>query len=203
MKMTYRSDNQVVITIPVVVVVGFDAAPGTKKRQPMNEIQLTPDSTLVISRQNAAAFHQQVKERIKETGEGLFEYLEVIKFFEKLKEVISGDTASKIPADSEFRDMARTEIVKYGKEGFTTKRGAKFTLAEVGTKYDFSQTNDPVLAELIMELNEILVAKKSREDFLKTIPKEGLDIVTKEGEVIRIFPPTKTSVSSYKITLPR
>jgi len=158
----------------------------------MQQIQISPDQTIIISRQNAAAFHNQVKERIKETGEGLFEYLETLKFMEKLQEAI----------DQEFKDMARTEIIKYGKDGFTTQRGAKFNIAEVGTKYDFLACGDPEYDRLDAELKGLQAKIKERQEFLKTIPANGVDIIFDGGEVCHVNRPNKTSISSYRITLP-
>lgn len=170
------------------------------------ELELTPDMIPVISKQNARTFHNQVKDRIKETGEGLFEYLETLKFFEKLKEVISGNSQSKNPeeqeGDKELKQMVRDEIVKYGK-GFETKRGVKFDLSETGTKYDYSKCGDPVIIELGVVLESAKIKIKERQEFLQTVPVEGLDILTEGGEVSKIYPPSKSSTSSYKITLPK
>lgn len=169
----------------------------------MEELILSPANIPILSRQNAKSFHSEVVQRIKDTGFGLFEYVEFIKFSEKLQECISGSTANKIKADQELRDMIRTEISKYGKEGFTTKRGAKFQLAEVGYKYDFEICGDPVYDQLAAEASLILERIAVRKEFLKSIPSDGLDIVTPDGEAVKIFPPNKTSTSSYKITLPK
>lgn len=169
----------------------------------MTELILSPDQIPVISRQNARIFHDQVKERIKDTGDGLFEYIELIKFVEKLSEVISGNSQSKILPDTELREMVRTEVAKYGKDGFVTKRGAKFQLAEVGYKYDYEACGDPVYEELASALEFAKEQLKARQEFLMNVPKEGLDIITPEGQVVQVFPPNKTSTSSYKVTLPK
>lgn len=165
------------------------------------ELQLSPDMIPVISRQNAQTFHNQVKERIKETGEGLFEYLETLKFFEKLKEVISGKEGQE--GDKEIKEMVRTEIAKYGKE-FKTLREAKFELAETGTKYNFSKCNDIKLSELEEQLEIAKANLKERQEFLKNIPSSGFDYVDMEtGAITKLYPPSKSSTSSYKITLPK
>ena len=169
----------------------------------MNEIILSPDQLPLISRTNAKIFHDQVKQRIKDTGDGLFEYIEFVKFVEKISEVISGNSQAKLPADSELREMIRTEVAKYGKEGFTTKRGAKFQLAEVGYKFDWEACGDPVHDQMMSELSMLKDRISAREDFLKTVPAEGVDIIFDGGEVCKIFPPVKTSTSSYKVTLPK
>jgi hypothetical protein len=42
---------------------------------------------------------------------------------------------------------------------------------------------------------------KEREAFLKAIPKAGQDIITPEGEVVNIFPPSKSSITSVTVKL--
>jgi hypothetical protein len=168
------------------------------------QVELRPDNILVISKQNARTFHAHVKERIKENGYGLFEYVETIKFFEKLAKVISGDSSSKNPdeksGDTEFKDMIREEIKKYNGT-YTTPRGVKFEMAETGTKYDFSKCGDSELPVLEVQAAEINALIKKRQEFLKTLPASGIDIITSDGEAIKIYPPSKTSTSSYKATL--
>lgn len=171
-----------------------------------NEIILSPDNIPVLSKTNAATFHAQAKERIFDNG-GAFEYVEVIKFFSALDKQITGDSASKIEPDKEFIDYLREEIRKHGNGGdkaeYKTLRGVKFTLAETGTAYNFSMCNDPELSEMEKQEAEIKEKVKARKEFLKTIPVKGIDIITSDGEAIKIYPPSKTSKSSFKIQLPK
>lgn len=170
------------------------------------EIILTPDNIPVLSKQNAATFHQQAKERIMEHG-GAFEYVETIKFFAALDKQINGDKAAKIEEDNEFIELLREEISKQGNGGdkaeFKTQRGVKFTLAEVATSYDFSQCNDQELCDLEANAINAANAVKQRKEFLKTVPESGMDIITKEGEAIKIYRPSKSSKSSFKVSLPK
>jgi hypothetical protein len=170
------------------------------------EIVLTPDHIPVLSKQNAATFHKQAKERIYEQG-GAFEYIEVIKFFAALDKQISGDKQAKIEEDKEFIDYLRDEIKKQGNGGdkaeFTTERGVKFTLAEVGTSYNFSQCNDQELCDLENIADSAAASVKARKEFLKTVPLSGLEILTKDGELVTVYPPAKSSRSSFKVSLPK
>lgn len=104
----------------------------------------------------------------------------------------------EVKEDKRFKDYVREEVAK--EKTFTSKAGAKIEIAETGTKYDFSLCNDVALAELELDLIEIETKVKARKDFLKTIPVSGLEIL-QHDELIKIYPPTKTSTSSYKITL--
>lgn len=106
----------------------------------------------------------------------------------------------QIKGSNEFIDLLRTEVEKYGR-ALTTPTGVKIELAEVGTKYDYSQCNDDILCELEYQLTFYETKVKERKDFLKTIAKEGIDIISEGGEVKRIFPPSKSSTSSFKTTI--
>lgn len=170
------------------------------------ELVLTPDNIPVLSKENAATFHQQARERIFEHG-GAFEYIEVIKFFAALDKQITGDKQAKIEEDKEFLDYLREEIKRNGNGGdkaeFKTARGVKFTLSEVGTSYNFSQCNDQELCDLEIAANNAAEAVKNRKEFLKTVPLSGLEILTKDGELVTIYPPSKSSKSSFKVSLPK
>jgi hypothetical protein len=170
-----------------------------------NQIMLSPDNVPVLSKTNAQTFHQMVKQRIYESGNGLFEYVETVKFMASLDKQINGDSASKIDPDTEFIAYVRDQIkLNSDKDNFTSQRGVKFTIAETGTSYDFSRCADPVLIELEEQEKRIKEDIKQRKDFLKTIPPTGMIMTVKEtGETVEIFPPTKTSKSSFKVSLPK
>lgn len=171
------------------------------------EIILTPDHIPVLSKQNAATFHQQAKERIYEQG-GAFEYVEVIKFFAALDKEINGDSQSKKEPDKEFIEYLRDEISKQGNGGdkaeVKTERGVKFTLAEVGNSFDYSKCNDRELLNLETEAESAKMKLNERKEFLKKVPAKGLRMVDFEsGEEYFIYPPAKSSRSSFKVSLPR
>jgi hypothetical protein len=84
-----------------------------------------------------------------------------------------------------------------------TARGVKIENAETGTSYDFSKCDDPELRILYNQLGELKERIKVKEEFLKNIPVEGLEVHIGEGNLQKVFPPIKTSKSSYKITFPK
>jgi hypothetical protein len=84
----------------------------------------------------------------------------------------------------------------------TTSTGTKLELAEVGTKYDFSQCNDSYLVRLESELVILEEKIKNRKDMLKTLSPEGIIVFDEEtGEGDTVYPPSKTSKSSVKTTI--
>ena len=165
---------------------------------------LAPDNIPVLSKENAATFHQLAKQRIFEQG-GAFEYIETVKFFAALDKQINGDTASKIEADKEFISYLRDEIERNGEKGkYVTARGVKFEVAETGSSYDFSQCNDSELADLEQKAKEAADALKARKEFLKTVPTSGIEMLDRAtGEMVTVYPPSKSSKSSFKVSLPK
>lgn len=173
-----------------------------EQEQP-REVQIVP-GILTLSKTNAEQFHQSMRQMILNTGYGAFEYLETINFFAKVKDYISGNAQAKIPADKELVGFIRDEILKHPKGKFTTARGVIFEAAETGTSYDFSKCEDPILVALESQKSQVDEALKARKEFLKTVPIEGLTVVdTASGEAVTVYPPSKSSNSSYKVSLPK
>lgn len=105
----------------------------------------------------------------------------------------------EVRASKDFTDYVRDEVSKNGKD-ITNASGAKIELAETGVKYDYSKCGDDILISLEKQLELIEIDIDQRKQFLKTLPLSGIEIVN-EDEVTKVYPPSKTSSSSYKITL--
>ena len=107
----------------------------------------------------------------------------------------------EVKADKRYTEYVREEVEKHGK-AFTSPSGSKIELAETGTKYDFSKCNDFLLPRLNQQSEEIDAKIKEREAFLKSIPESGISVIDEEtGESVSVYHPSKTSTSSYKVTL--
>lgn len=107
----------------------------------------------------------------------------------------------EVRSSKEFTDYVREEVSKNG-NNITASSGAKIELAETGVKYDFSKCGDLILDELIHASEVIESHIAERKDFLKSCPLSGTTLLHEEtGEAYTVYPPTKTSNSSYKITL--
>jgi len=145
-----------------------------------------------LTKTTIAMLANEAVERTISNGNELA-FAEAISAAEQLiKEIKSNDV---------FKNCVRSEIEKYGKETKTSS-GAKIELAETGTKYDYSQCNDSELIDMYAQLELLKNKVKERENMLKTLPLSGIDIAMQTtGEIVRVYPPAKTSTSSYKITL--
>lgn len=113
------------------------------------------------------------------------------------------DAALQLKALEEFVKDAREKLNKLAidelykhQNGKVSIYDAKIEIAETGVKYDYS---DDIVWQRLKQENEVTAsALKTREDLLKKIPS-GSQLVDENGEVAT--GPTKTSTTSYKITL--
>ncbi len=151
-----------------------------------------------VDRFNIGLTKKEITSLSKNAVENVLEHgnpLEAAEAMKAMDEFLKG-----MRADKRLIDGVRDELRKYGKEYVTTS-GAKLELAETGTSYDFSLCCDPLLNDMEIEIERYEKAIKDRKDFLKMVPSSGLDIITEDGEAIRIYPPSKKSTSSYKVEL--
>lgn len=105
----------------------------------------------------------------------------------------------EITSDPQYRDALLDESTKYGKS-FERYNG-KFSIKETGTRYDYSQCGDPELSGLYFQRAELDTRIKARESFIKMLPPEGIDIVTEDGEVVKVYPPAKSSTTTVTVSL--
>ena len=106
----------------------------------------------------------------------------------------------ELKASPEYLDYLISEVAKYGK-GMTTSSGTKLELAEVGVKYDFSNCNDDVLKKMEEDFGILEDKIKQRKEFLKTLSPKGIEVMTEEGELVTLYPPSRSSKSSVKCTI--
>lgn len=128
----------------------------------------------------------------------IFENGRVIEAAEAL--TVMENFIKELRTNKQFTDYVRDEISKNGKEIETNS--AKLELIESGVKYDYSQCGDVIYERLSQQLESIQADLKDREKFLKSLPAAGLPVISEEsGELYTIYPPSKSSTSTYKITL--
>jgi hypothetical protein len=97
-------------------------------------------------------------------------------------------------------DCVLYESAHYGKT--FQFMNAKCEQKEVNTKYDFSLCGDEKLVELEAAAKQAADELKKRQDFLKTVPLSGLDILNSEtGETYKIYPPSKSSTTTLIISI--
>jgi hypothetical protein len=94
------------------------------------------------------------------------------------------------------------ELGKYSKGETCNVMGAKLELKEVGTKYDYSQCNDPVLIKLMEVKTDIDKQVKERQEWLRKLKSMAFVPDTETGELMEVVPPVKYSTTSYTISFP-
>lgn len=156
-----------------------------------NTYQL-PASGSGMTKAQISASSKSLVDTVLETG-NVIEVAEAISGMEQFLKEVKGD--------ERFVSYLREEVAKFGKVA-TRPSGTKIELAETGTKYDYSKTDDFILPDLQKQADELAEKIKARQDFLKAIPVEGMELLNESsGEMVRVYPPSKTSTSSYKVTL--
>jgi hypothetical protein len=111
------------------------------------------------------------------------------------------DFTGVLRSDVLIKDCIREELEKYP-EKVVKFNGCEFTKKTVGTKYDFSKCNDPKYITLKNKVDIAAALLKEREDFLKIVPHEGLEIVDDgTGEVTTVLPPLKLCEEGYSVSI--
>jgi hypothetical protein len=109
----------------------------------------------------------------------------------------------EIRSNKDFVDYVVDELSKRGENGSIKRTdGTKIETIESGVKYDYSVCNDSMWVELRIKKDEIEQQMKNREEFLKKIPQSGMKTIDEStGEMVELFPPNKTSTTSFKVTI--
>lgn len=111
-----------------------------------------------------------------------------IKAMEEIIEQLKSNTA--------YRNALLNEAEKHGKK--FEYMNAEIAIREVGTKYDYANSADEHLHELLEQKSALDTAIKNRQKMLQTLPPSGLaDPVN--GNML--YPPVKTSTTSVIVTL--
>ncbi len=151
---------------------------------------MLPQISVGLTKNQIKIIAQNSVNELMDSGR-ILEAAEALSIMEKFIEEVRSSKA--------FTDYVREEVAKNGKE-ITNSSGAKIELAEAGTKYDFSQCQDPILAQLQAKFEGAKAMLDERKAYLKNIPSAGVDVLI-EDEIVKLYPPSKTSSSTYKITL--
>lgn len=147
-----------------------------------------------VSKEGVSTLISQMKESF---FSGEVDILQSLSKMEILKQSLE-----EFKKDPDVRDCVLREVDKYGKEAIIC--GVKIKQIESGVKYDFESTGDPKIFDLLRNEKQIKESVKERTNFLKSLPTEGItELDENTGEVNRIYPPSKSSTTTFSITLPK
>ena len=168
--------------------------------------QLSTTSILALfetSKEQRNSFVTDLVERIKE-GEvnPLKVHIQVKAMEDIITQLTSTDEKKNknIASALTYRSFLLDAAEKNGKK--FQMFNAEFKIGETGTKYDYSKCGDDDLIAMLAEM-EILKSKiDERQSLLKTLPAAGIDMVMQTtGEVVKTYPPSKTSTTSVSVSL--
>jgi hypothetical protein len=155
------------------------------------ETALSTISVLPDNKKQVAIFSRKLKDEILASDKDPLKILVQLKFIERLIEDILKDEEIELHFLKEFE--------LYEKEKTIEVNGAKLSQGEVGVKYAYDESGDPVWNDLNGKLKELSEQKKEREKFLQNIPyNEG---VVDPGTGVFITRPPKSSKTKVRVVL--
>jgi hypothetical protein len=110
------------------------------------------------------------------------------------------DILKGLLANDEYRELVLAEMKKYGNKTFEYGN-AEVSVKETGVKYNYAMCNDPIYADLQRQQLELKAQMEDREKFLKTLPGKGMDVLLEGGELVTMYPPSKSSTTSPVVKL--
>jgi hypothetical protein len=141
----------------------------------MNDITTTGILSLLdTTKAQRATFVSDVIDKLKD---GLADPVKIHLQVKKMEDLLN-----QIKDNKEYKDLVMNDAIKYGKD--FEMYGAQFQIKGGASKYDYS--GDPIHTRLKEKL-------KQREEYLKGIPPEGVEVIDKEtGEITTIYKPNKS-----------
>jgi hypothetical protein len=138
-----------------------------------------------------STFTSDVLERIEN---GTADPIKVHLQLKAMEEIVKTLTTNE-----SYKDQLINAAEKNGKKFMAFN--AEFQVKEMGQRYDFTYCGDDELLEFYAQQEKLKYFIKEREDFLKKMPVSGMSKVNDSGEVITLFPPSKTSTTTVAVTL--
>ena len=155
------------------------------------ETALSTISVLPDNKKQVAIFSRKLKDEILANDKDPLQILVKLKFIEKL--------IADILKDEEIELHFLKEFELYEKEKIIEVNRAKLSQSEVGVKYFYEESGDPIWNELTGKINELTIQKKEREKFLQNIPYDKGTVDPDTG--VFITRPPKTSKTKVKVIL--
>jgi hypothetical protein len=106
------------------------------------------------------------------------------------------DIIEQLKANTTYRNALLAEAELHGKK--FEYMNAEIAIREVGTKYDYTTSQDEYLIELMEQKNGIDKNIKERQKFLQNVPESGI-VDPLHGNML--YRPVKTSTTSVIVTL--
>lgn len=157
-------------------------------------MELTTTSVLSLFYTDKGERKRFVNDAIERILDGHEDPLKALITLKCMEEIID-----KITGNNDFKAACITEAEKYGKT--FDKVNAKLSVRETGVKYNFEECGDLELLELMTMRQELDEKIKKRQEFIKMIPIEGIEVINEDGVISHIYPPSKTSTTTVTVSL--
>jgi hypothetical protein len=102
-------------------------------------------------------------------------------------------------AMSKIQSAALEEAQKHGQKSFGYLN-AKIEIREMGTKWFFDKTGDPIIYRIEATKKEISEKEKDRQAFLKTLKEKTTFLDEETGEVFEVYPARKESKTGLALS---
>ena len=159
-----------------------------------NELELSTTSILSLFQTSKAERQSFINDVVSRIESGDVDAIKVHSQVKKMEEIVKGLNDNKV-----YKSYLLDAAEKNGKK--FNAYDAEWTIKEVGVKYCYDQCNDPEVDSIQKTIDELSEKLKARQKFLQLLPVEGIDIITSDGEAIKIYPPSKSSTTSVAVTL--
>ena len=105
-----------------------------------------------------------------------------------------------------FRSLISKKALEEAQKSHSDKEktfsvfGANVSVSELGTKYDYSKTNDFELPQYEQNLKSAQDSVKERQKYLQALSTPLTAIDPSTGEMVTLYKPIKTSTTGLKIS---
>lgn len=159
----------------------------------MNREALSLLSIFDTTKEQRRTFVAQVVDNVYEKHTSALEVHYQVKCLE--------DIIKNITEDKRYKGAVLDDALDHSGKPFDFKH-SEVAVREVGTKYDYDNCGDPKYRELKRLFDKAKKDIDERQEYLKTIPVEGVTIVDEDtGEICKVHKPIKTSTTSVIIRL--
>lgn len=172
------------------------------------QLELTTTSILSLFETDKSQRQTFISGVVEALEQGQVDPLKVhlqVKCMEKIIEGLTSTDEKKnkdsAAAAKRYRELVVEAAERYGTKEFEFMN-AKVKIGETGTKYDYSQCNDPELVEWNKQAKELADKIKARQELLQKVGQKGMIITNEEtGETFTAYPPSKSSTTNVILTL--
>lgn len=155
------------------------------------ETALSTISILPSGKEQVKKFTRMLKDEILANDKDPLPTLVHLKWIEK--------TIADVLQDEEIDYHFLKEFLLYNKDEKVVVEGATLNQSEVGVKYSYKDSGDPVWFDLDKQIKELTEKKKEREKFLQNIPYDKGTVDPDTG--LFITRPPKSSKSKVIVRL--